>query len=57
MPAPQPDDATLLRALLLVFEMNGAEGVVAYARREWIPLARCEALLERDLTGREDEGR
>jgi hypothetical protein len=55
MRGPHPDDEKLLRELVLVFELNGAEGVVAHARNERIPIARCEALLERELIGRDDD--
>jgi hypothetical protein len=43
----------LKEALMLVFEMNGHEGVEEYAKVHGIELDFCRELLEAELTGSE----
>lgn len=44
-------DEQLLETLLLIFEMNGNEGVEEHAKQQGLDLDHCRALLESELTG------
>lgn len=40
------------RALVLIFEVEGPDGVRAYAQREGLGFAYCEEVLRKELGGR-----